>query len=127
MSAKDPRLIRSFKYAINGLKIAAKYEPNIKIHMFLAALSILGALILGFSTTEWTILVLTITVVFILELINTSLEAVVDLVSPQIRNNAKVAKDVSAGSVFIAAVASLIIVALLFGPKALALFNQLKK
>ena len=85
------------------------------------------AVILGWAVklnfAEWLDLVIVISLVLILELINTSLEAIVDLVSPEIRDTAKVAKDVAAGTVLIASLASVIIGVLLFLPKILSFLS----
>lgn len=76
-------------------------------------------IVLKLNSAEWLDLVIVITLVLILELVNTSIEAVVDLVSPEIREKAKLAKDMSAGTVLLASIGSIIIGALLFLPKLL--------
>lgn len=117
----DFRITRSFRFAFSGVKEALKSEPNLKIHLLLAFLALLFACFLGFSSVEWTILLLTIALVLILELINTSLEAITDLVSPEIKEKAKVAKDVAASAVLISALTSLLVGVFLFLPKILRL------
>lgn len=101
---------------------ALKDEPNLKIHLAVAFSAMTLAVLLKLSTIEFAILVLTIGMVITLELINTMLEALVDLVSPEIKPQAKVAKDVSAAAVLVSAFVSLIIGAILFLPKILKLF-----
>jgi diacylglycerol kinase len=113
----DFRLARSFGFAFEGVKTALKEEPNLKIHFFLAFLAVLLALLLNFSASEWAILILTIGLVLVSELINTSLEAIVNLVSPEIREKARHAKDVAAAAVFISATVSILIASFLFLPK----------
>jgi len=116
MSLKHP-FIKSFPYAINGLKTALKNEPNFRVHLSFALVATVFGIILKFSFLEMAILLLTIGFVIILELINTMLEALVDLVSPEIREHAKIAKDVSAAAVLVSAIISVIIGVLLFLPK----------
>lgn len=108
---------KSFIYAKEGLARALKDEPNLKIHIILASIAILLAVILKLSKIELAILTLTIGMVITLELINTMLEALVDLVSPEIKPKAKVAKDVSAAAVLVSALVSLVIGGLIFLPK----------
>lgn len=112
---------KSFFYAFEGLKTAYKKEPNLKIHTFFAILALLSGLILGLTAIEWMMLVFTIFYVITLELLNTVLEAVVDLVSPEIKDTAKIAKDVAAAGVLTAAVLSIIVGITLFLPKIIAL------
>jgi len=84
---------KSFSYAIQGLKKALSEEPNFRIHLVLGITACIAAFLLGFSALEWLILTVTIFFVLIQELINTSLENIVDLITPEIKNEAKVAKD----------------------------------
>lgn len=120
MSLKHP-VLKSFPYAISGLKTALKNEPNFRVHISFAFVAIVMAIILKLSSIETAILILTIAFVIILELINTMLEALVDLVSPEIKEHAKIAKDVSAAAVLVSAIVSLIVGSLLFLPKVLIL------
>lgn len=107
---------KSFSYAIDGLKTAFKKEPNMQIHVVVAiAVLIFGAMI-GISLSEWALLLFTIFFVLILELFNTSLESIVNLVSPEIKPHAKVAKDVAAAAVLLAAIMSVIVGVMIFTP-----------
>lgn len=114
--------IKSFGYAFEGIRTAYKNEPNLKIHTVIALLALAVGALLGLSTTEWLLLSFTIFYVITLELLNTVLENVVNLVSPEIKSFAKVAKDVSAACVLLAAILSVIVGFVLFIPKILALF-----
>jgi undecaprenol kinase/diacylglycerol kinase (ATP) len=120
--SKNHSSLESFSLAISGLRVAIKNEPNLRIHLTIAFLAVILAAFLKFNSNEWIILFFTIAFVLILELINTSLEALVDLVSPEIRYKAKIAKDVSAAAVLISAILSIIIGVILFLPK---IFNIL--
>jgi diacylglycerol kinase len=107
-------IFKSFKFAFDGLYIAIQKGRNFRIQILLGALAIVTGLILKISAFEWIDLTLIIASVLILELINTSLEAIVDIVSPEIREKAKIAKDVSAAAVLIASVAAVVIGGLIF-------------
>jgi undecaprenol kinase/diacylglycerol kinase (ATP) len=107
----------SFGYAFSGIRTALKKEPNIRIHLVLALLAIILAYFLKFSPVEWIILAFTISFVLILELINTTLETLVNIVSPEVREEARVAKDVSAAAVLISAILSVVVGAFLYLPK----------
>lgn len=86
--------------------------------------SILG-IVVKLSVLEWLVLCFTIVFVLILELLNTAMEAIVDMVSPEIQEKAKVAKDVTAAAVLMGALYSLVVLIVLFLPKILALLSQL--
>lgn len=77
-------------------------------------------IISGLHLLEWLILGFTIIFVLILELLNTGVEALVDMVSPEIQEKARIAKDVSAAAVFMGAMFSLVVLIVLFLPKLLA-------
>jgi diacylglycerol kinase len=115
---------KSFSYALQGLKKALTEEPNFRVHVVLGTLACIFAAVLGFSALEWLILTVTIFFVLVLELINTSMENLVDLVSPEIQNEAKVAKDVSASAVFLSALFSILVGSALFLPKLIALLKK---
>lgn len=115
----------SFKFAMAGLREAIFNEPNFQIHTVAGFTALVAARILGFSRNEWIILLFTIAFVLILELFNTALENIVDLVSPDIRPEAKIAKDVAASAVLISAILSIVIGCLLFLPKLESLLQSL--
>lgn len=108
---------RSFSFAFQGLKTAYKNEPNLRIHTFMAFSALLIAFLLKITELEWLILAFTIFWVISLELLNTVLEAMVNLVSPEVQPYAKIAKDVSAACVLLGALLSIIVGGVLFIPK----------
>jgi len=114
---------RSFSYAFQGVKTAFKNEPNLRIHIFFAFSTLIAAAILKFNVFEWILLMMTIFFVIMLELINSVLEALVNIVSPEFNKEAKVAKDVAAAAVLLAAVMSVVVGILLFGPKLLKIIS----
>ena len=111
----------SFGFAVSGIREAIQSEPNFKIHLGIAGFTFVLAYFLKFTILEWLLLTSVISFVLVLELINTSLEAIVDLVSPEVRVKAKIAKDVAAASVLIASTFATAAGILLFLPKILAL------
>ena len=120
MSRKYP-ITKSFLFAISGLKSALSKEPNFRIHVVSAVLALIAAYFLKFSSLEWLILSITIFLVIIFELLNTVLEALVNLISPELNPEAKIAKDVSAAAVLVSAIFSVIVGAILFIPKIILL------
>lgn len=116
---KDP-LKKSFGYAFEGIATCIKKERNMKIHCVFAVLVVLAGMILGLSVTEWCICLILFGLVMALELVNTSIEAVVDLVTEERKPLAKIAKDTAAGAVLIAAIMAAIVGCIIFVPKGLA-------
>jgi diacylglycerol kinase len=116
-------ILKSFEFALNGLKGIIIQERNFKIQLFAGILAVILGLLLKLNSAEWLDLVIVITLVLILELVNTSIEEMVDLVSPQFQEKAKVAKDVAAATVLVASFGSVVIGAFLFIPKIMNLFR----
>ena len=108
-------LINSFNHAISGFVHSFKMERNMKYHVAAAVIVIVAGIITHVTRFEMIALILVIGFVFFAELINTAVEAVVDLiVQNNYDPNAKIAKDVSAGAVFVAAMAALVVGYLVF-------------
>jgi undecaprenol kinase len=117
MVMKASRFFHSFQFAVQGIGAALKREQNMRLH-FLAALVVIGAGIWsGLSKGEWIIVLLLIGGMVALEMMNSAIERVVDLASPDIHPLAKEAKDIAAGAVLVFAAASAIIGLLIFIPK----------
>lgn len=106
----------SFRHALRGWKHVLQTQRNAWIHSLASALVFLLGLWLKLPAHDWAILVLTIAMVFTAEFINTAIEAVVDLASPDPHPLAKVGKDVGAGAVLVAALAAILIGLLILGP-----------
>ncbi|TCT17059.1 diacylglycerol kinase (ATP) [Natranaerovirga pectinivora] len=124
---KNRTLLDSFKNAINGFVYCLNNEKNFKMHLKIFAISIFFAFFLGFNVTEIAIVLLISTIVIALEMINTSIEKLVDLVvDNKIHPLAKIIKDISAGAVFISAISSLIIAGFLYIPKFLIILKSFK-
>lgn len=121
---KDP-LYRSFGYAFEGIFTCIRNERNMKIHVAVMLLVIIAGFVLGLSVTEWCICLGLFGLVMALELVNTAVEAVVDLVTAERHPLAKIAKDTAAGAVLIAAIMAAVIGLLIFVPKGLMFLRQL--
>lgn len=93
----------SFKNAFAGLFWAFKTQPNFLIHFTLSALAIIAGVLLQISYLEMTIIVITIILGLSAEMINTSIEAMTDLIKKEYSEEAKIAKDVSAGMMLLTA------------------------
>lgn len=109
--------IASFGHAFAGWWYVLRTQHNAWIHA-VAAIAILAvALWLGLDSIEWAIVILTIAVVWVAEFLNTAVETLVDLLSPEIHPLAKTAKDIAAAAVLIAALAAVVVGLLVLGPK----------
>ncbi len=108
---------KSLGYAWSGIWACIKKERNMKIHLGMMIAVIICGLIFSLTYTEWIICILLFGIVMALELLNTAVEAVVDLVSPAYHPLAKLAKDTAAGAVLVAAIAAAIIGLIIFIPK----------
>ncbi len=111
------RLIYSFKYAMEGFLYTLKNEQNMIVHVAMTLLVIIAGFVLKISTLEWLICFLFVGLVLSMELINTAMEAVVDLVSPEKNKLAKVAKDTAAAAVMVFAFFAFLAGLMIFLPK----------
>ena len=113
----------SFRYAFSGIKYTFNNSRNFKIQFFIASFSLILGYILKLDASDYLILLVTIFSVLILEILNTSIESLVDLViKKKFSNLAKISKDCSAGAVLLASINSVIIGLYLFIPKINLLF-----
>lgn len=117
------KTINSFRYALNGIKIAIN-QRNLRIHITVAVLVVFAGFYLKISTVEWAIVCLITGLVISLELVNTAIESLVDLATSEYHILAKTAKDVAAGAVLVSAIASVFIGILIFLPPLLRLMNM---
>lgn len=113
---KSKSFFHSFQYALTGVFQLVSTQRNMKIHLAAAAGAFVLAWCFDFSALEYTVLTLTVGMVWTTEAINTAIETAVDLASPGIHPLAKKAKDIAAGAVLISAGLSLVIACLLFWP-----------
>jgi len=106
----------SFRYAFGGWWYVIRTQRNAWIHA-IVSISVIGlALWLGLNRYDWALIVIAIAMVWTAEFINTALEAIVDLASPEQHELAKISKDVGASAVLIAAASAAIIGLIILGP-----------
>lgn len=115
--------LSSFVDAARGLKILVSTQPNARVHSVATAGALAAAVWLQLSALEWAVLVVTIAGVWITEGLNTAIEFVVDLASPDYHQLAGWAKDVAAGAVLVASISAVVVGAILFMPRLLSLLT----
>ena len=115
---KDP-LYKSFGYAFAGIFAVVTKERNMKIHCAAVVCVMIAGLVFHISPIEWCICLTLFGLVMALEMVNTAVEAVVDLVTEEREPLAKLAKDAAAGAVLIAAIMAAIAGMIIFIPKLL--------
>ena len=106
----------SFRYAFAGWWFVIRTQRNAWIHAVISIAVIIVSLWLGLNLRDWAVIILTISLVWTAEFINTALEAVVDLASPSQQQLARVGKDVGAAAVLIAAGAAALVGFFILGP-----------
>ena len=108
--------VRSIQHAANGIAEMLKSQHNFWIHLLAAMAASLFALILQISTQEWCLLILSIMAAWVSEALNTALEFLCDVASPEFHPLVKKSKDVAAGAVLVSAIGSTIIGLIIFTP-----------
>lgn len=116
--------LKSFQYAFAGLKTLFIEEHNARIHLVSALIAIVLGFVFEISLNEWISLIVVMGLVFICELINTSLEALADFASPEKHPQIKKVKDLAAAAVLISALVALITGIILFLPKIIILCSN---
>lgn len=111
------KLVRSFAFACNGLKICFASETNFKIHVLLAIVAATLGIGLSISAGEWLAILCCIVLVMAMEMMNTAVEKLCDVAHKEFHPGIKVVKDIAAGAVFISAVFSFITAMVVFIPK----------
>ena len=104
-----------------GWSFRVRTQRNMKIHLAAAAVAVAAGLVLGIDAVSWAVVTLCIAAVVSAECLNTALESVVDLVSPEYHELAGRAKDAAAGAVLVLAAASVAVAAFVFVPRLAAL------
>ena len=114
---KNKTLGDSFKHAYEGILYAVTKERNMHVHVSFAILVIIAGALFGISYAEWLICLILIALVLSLEMVNTAIEAVVDMITTKEDPKAKVAKDTAAGAVLITSVVAAFIGIIIFVPR----------
>ena len=116
--------LKAIGYALEGWWHVLRTQKNTWVHMVASLAVIFVGFCLHLSPQDWAILILTITLVWITEFINTAIEAMTDLISPEYSHLAKISKDVGAAAVLIAAGTSVIVGLLILGPPLWQIIQQ---
>jgi diacylglycerol kinase (ATP) len=109
--------VKSFRYAINGLRLLFVREHNARVHLFAAIVAIGLSIYLKLSLLEWVSILSVIAGVFVAEIFNSAIEKLADVVSPEINPKIKVIKDLAAAAVLITAILALAVGGIIFIPK----------
>ena len=124
LSEGSPSLAASFSYAGEGLAYALLSQRNMKIHIAFAALAVIVGALFRIDAASWLAVIVCIALVISLECLNTALEALVDLVSPEYHVLAKRVKDCAAAAVAVCAVASVIVEAVIIVPRIVSVLGS---
>lgn len=116
------KLIRSFKYAFDGLWLAVKLDQNVRFHLVTGTIVLIAAIILQASKLELMFVIFAIFFVIICEMINTSIEEMTNLILKEHSMEARIAKDVAAGAVLLSAIFAFIVGVMVLLPRLVALF-----
>lgn len=117
------RFFKSVKYSIDGLYYAYRYEQSLWLHGLVTILAIIMGFIFKISFSEWAIIFIALGAILALELINTAIEAAVDLTTTKIHPLAKIAKDCGSAASFVMSIVSIVISMFVFGPYLMKLFE----
>lgn len=109
--------IKSFGYAFKGLRELFIGQPNAQIHLLAAVVVITVSCLVGLSTVEWLLIILTITLVVMAEAMNTAIEYLADACMPEHHPLIEKAKDIAAAGVLLCAFAAVVVAAIIFLPK----------
>lgn len=111
---EHPTFIRSFGYAIEGFRTAVATERNIKVQLLVGVLAVVAGVVLRIYALSWVLVLLCIGLVLFAELVNTSIEAIVDLATQDLHPLAKRAKDIAAASVFTLSITAAVVGIIVF-------------
>ncbi len=111
---EHPTFVRSFRYALEGFVTAVTTERNIKVQLAVGVAAVIAGFTLRIDGLSWVLVILCIGLVIFAELVNTAIEAIVDLATQELHPLAKRAKDIAAASVFTLSITSAIVGAIVF-------------
>ncbi|MFM7154611.1 MAG: diacylglycerol kinase family protein [Bacteroidota bacterium] len=109
--------IKSFKYALNGIRLLFSSQANARIHLSVALAVVIAGFLYRISTTEWLTIILCISLVIGMEAMNTAVEWLTDLVSPEYHPLAGKVKDVAAAAVLITVIGAVVAGLIIFIPR----------
>lgn len=110
-----PKVLRSFRFAGQGILDLFRYENNAKVHLLVAILVIGAGFLLTLSPVEWAVILTQIGLVWAAEAFNTAIEKLCDFVSPGLHPQIKAIKDLSSGAVLILTIVAVLVGLIIFG------------
>lgn len=122
-SPHQPSFLRSLGFAWNGIRLLVRTQRSARIHLVFTALVVVAGLGCGLARTEWALIFLAMGLVWTAEGLNTALELLTDLVSPEYNELAGKVKDVAAGAVLLATCAAVVIGCCVFWPYAVEILG----
>jgi len=125
MPQKLQSLRDAFKNAFNGLKYVFTTQRNAKIHLLISFLVIFCGIFFNISLSQWTVLALVIGLVWAAECMNTGVEKLTDLASPEYHILARIAKDCAAAAVLMASATAVVVGLIVFIPRLLIVINSI--
>jgi len=114
---------KSFRYAFKGLKYVLNSERNARLHLLLAILALAASVVLAIDLEEWLFVIISITLVFFAEIVNTAVEKTLDLISQENNQMVKLIKDMMAAAVLVTAFGAVIVAIVVFAPRVIALIQ----
>ena len=111
---EHPTFLRSFRYALEGFLTAVTTERNINVQICVGVAALIAGTVLRLDALSWILVILCIGLVLFAELVNTSIEAIVDLATQELHPLAKRAKDVAAASVFVLSLTAAVVGIIVF-------------
>ena len=115
--------IKSFKFAIKGIRLLMVKEHNARVHLVAGILVLIAGVVLKLSPIEFSLIIICVGFVFVSELFNTSVEAIADFVEPKWNEKIGEIKDYAAGAVLVSTLVSVVVGLIIFGPKLLKLLD----
>lgn len=117
------RFIYSIKYSVDGLVYSYKNEKSLWIHAVLTVVAIIFGFLFKISLLEWSIIAIVLMVILAVELLNTAIEAAVDMVTVEFNPLAKIAKDCGSAATFVLSIVGAVIAGIIFVPKIMIFLN----
>lgn len=119
---KPVKLIKSFRYAFDGIRLAISLDQNMRFHLLASIFVLILSVILKISLIEFLFIINAIFFVVITEMVNTAIEEMTNLIIREHHVSAKIAKDIAAGAVLLSAIFAIIIAAVILIPKLISYF-----
>jgi undecaprenol kinase len=113
---KWKRLVKSFKFAFRGLGTLIKKEQNFRIHLIAAVFILFLSVYFKIALWQWAVIVMMVALIFILEMLNTVFERLVDMLKPRLHHYVGEIKDIMSAMVLVAALAAVILALIIFLP-----------